>query len=179
MRTTRVLGGLLVGVLFVLGLPAVAQDAAKSEKTRNPFGVPDIADPHGKGVLDFAAGISLAGDDNDPNAEQWAKEATSGKRGSLEGEWSERWNGNGGAWSYGTGPTKIKVVGDCVYMLVNSSNGQFLLDLKRDKNRLVGTYRGVDRPTDTGPCVLLVVNDERLDGNWRGVGRWDFRRKLP
>lgn len=172
----------LCGVLvLVLAIPCLLRGAPfleKEEKARNPFGVKDVEDPDGKDVQDFAEKEKLAGDDKDPNAEQWVKEATKGKKGSLDGEWSDRWNGQGGDWNYGTAPTKIKAVENRVYFLVNASNGKFLIDVKRDKNRLVGRYQGVDNPNDTGPCVLLIVNDERIDGNWAGAGRWDFRRKL-
>lgn len=90
------------------------------------------------------------------------------------GSWGESPPSN-----YGKG-TEIKVVGDRVYMLVNASNGKFLIDLKRDKDRLMGKYQGIDNPNDTGACLFLIVDDERLDGAWgtAGMGRWDFRRKL-
>jgi hypothetical protein len=101
-----------------------------------------------------------------------------GKKGSLDGEWFDRWNSGEGEWQYGTGPAQVKEVGNRVYILVKASNGRYLLGLKRDKKRLAGRYRGIDDPNDMGACVLLIVNDERIDGNWAGAGRWDFRRKL-
>ncbi len=145
---------------------------------RNPFAVPDVKDPNSPDVRDFAKGVKLPGDANDANAEQWVKEAKPGKKGSLDGHWSDRWNTNGGDWNYGKAAAQIKVVGDRVYILVNASNGRFLIDTKREKNRLVGKYQGVDNPDDTGAIVLQVVGDERIDGNWAGQGRWDFRRML-
>jgi hypothetical protein len=170
----------MVLVLFSHGGLRSPHAAAQDEKPRNPFGVKDIQDPDSKEVEALAAKVKLAGDDKDPNADQWVKEATEGKKGSLEGEWSDRWKGSDpkSVWQYGKGKTQIKVVGDRVYMLVESSNGKFLLDLKRDKNRLAGKYQGVDNNLDSGPCVFLVVNDERIDGNWSNAGRWDFRRML-
>jgi hypothetical protein len=175
MRETWIVGGVLV---LVLALTCQVEGAKPEDKTRNPFGVKDVADPDGKDVREFAETVKLKGDEKDANAEQWVKEAKPGKKGSLDGEWFDRWNNGGGAWSYGKGPAKIKVVGDRVYILVDASNGKFLLDLKQEKNRLVGRYRGVDNEGDTGPIVLHIVDDERLDGDWRGLGRWDFRRKL-
>jgi hypothetical protein len=172
-----ILSGVLALVLASAWQHAGAEPPAKGDKPRNPFGVKDIEDPDGKAAQELAEKVKLAGDDKDANAEQWVKEATAGKKGSLDGEWSDRWDGSG-TWSYGQGPTQIKVVGDRVYMLVNASNGKFLIDVKRDKKRLVGKYQGIDNPSDTGPCVFLVVSDERIDGNWAGMGRWDFRRKL-
>jgi hypothetical protein len=154
-----------------------AYDQHEDGKPRNPFGVKDIEDPDDDAVQDLAARVMLTGDDGDANAEQWVQEATAGKKGSLEGKWFDRW-GNP-LLNYGTG-TEVKVVGNRVYMLVNASNGKFLIDLKRDKNRLLGKYQGIDNPSDTGPCVFLVVDDERIDGVWgpSGTARWDFRRKL-
>ena len=178
MRIAWGFGGVLAFLLLVIGGPRVAEAAADDDKPRNPFGVPDVKDPDGQDVQDFAAKTTLPGDAKDPNAEQWVTEATAGKKGSLVGEWSDRWNGGQGDWNYGTGPTQIKVVGDRVYMLVNASNGKYLIELIRTKDRLGGRFQGVENANDSGPCVLLVVNEERLDGNWAGSGRWDFRRRL-
>lgn len=173
---------LATGILFalLLGTFAFADKPAK-EKTRNPFGVKDIEDPDGEDVFDLIKTVKLKGDADDANAEQWVKDATDGKKGSLDGEWFERWNSNGNdTWQTGKSTTQIKTVDDRVYLLIESSNGQFLMDLKYDKKAktLAGRYRGITNVNDTGPCVFVVVDDERIDGSWRGVGRWDFRRKL-
>ncbi len=157
---------------------ASLKTTGNDEKPRNPFGVPDVKNPDDEDARALAARVKLSGDAKDPNAEQWVKQATDGKKGSLEGEWSDRWNAGGGDWSYGTGAARIKAVGERVYILVNASNGKLLIDLKREKNRLVGRYQGIDDPSDTGPCVFLVVDEERIDGNWADKGRWDFRRRL-
>lgn len=175
MRTTQGFLGAFA-ILLSLSLDLSATDAA--EKTRNPFGVPDIIDPDGKDVQRLAARVELLGGAKDPNARQWVKNVTKGKEEPIDGAWSERWNSGGGGWNYGNGPTQIKAVGDRVYFLVHSSNGKFLIDLKRHKDYLIGRYRGITNPSDTGPCVFLVVDNQRIDGNWSGAGRWDFRRKL-
>ena len=175
MRETWIVGGVLV---LVLALTCQVEGAKPEDKPRNPFGVKDVEDPNGEDVREFAKKVKLDGGEKDANAEQWVKEAKPGKKGSLDGEWSDRWNNNGGEWNYGKAATHIKVVGDRVYILVNASYGKFLIDAKREKNRLVGRYQGVDNEADTGPIVLRVVDDERLDGDWAGEGRWDFRRKL-
>jgi len=167
--------GVLLVVLIVSLRPAGTQ---QPDKPRNPFGVKDVADVDGQDVKDFAATVKLAGDDKDANAAQWVKEATTGKKGSLDGEWHERWNSTGGNWNNGKGVAKVKTVGDRVFILTNSANGRFLMELKKEKNRLVGKWQGLDDPSDTGPCVFLIVSGERLDGNWGGHGRWDFRRKV-
>lgn len=171
------------GILFAFFLcsAVTADNPATKEKTRNPFGVKDIEDPDGEDVFDLKKSVVLRGDADDANAEQWVKDATEGKKGSIEGEWFERWNsGSVGTWNMGKSTTQIKFVGDRVYMLIESSNGQFLIDLNYDKKTktMAGRYRSNVNDADTGPCVFLVVDDERIDGNWRGNGRWDFRRKL-
>lgn len=176
MRAAYVIGAVLV--LIVTFRPGEAVPANEPARDRNPFGVPDVPDPDGQDVQNYAANVQLAGDDKDANAEQWVKDVKPGDKGSLDGEWSERWNADGGDWNYGTEASKIKVVGDRVYILANCSTGKYLIDLKREKNRLIGKYRGVDDPCDTGPVVFEVVSDERIDGSWGGTGRWDFRRKL-
>lgn len=166
-------------MLLLLLFGATPLFAADEVDTRNPFGVPDVPDPRGDDVKEFAARTKLAGDATDANAPQWVRKPTAGKQGSIEGEWSERWNARGhDVWYAGKGPTRIKAVNGRVYMLVDSSNGRFLIELVRDGNRLVGRYQGIDHPHDSGPCVFLIVSDERIDGTWMGVGRWDLRRKI-
>lgn len=160
---------------LVGGVIRLPETNAADPKPRNPFGVKDVVDPDDNRLQNLAETVKLLGDDKDPNAEQWVKEATAGKKGSLDGQWFDRWGPT--LNNYGTG-TEIKVVGDRVYMLINASNGKFLIDAKRDKNRLLGNYQALNNPFDKGPCVLLIVDDERIDGNWAGAGRWDFRRKL-
>src|SRR6516165_6464891 len=99
--------GVSAAVVFLLLLGA--------ERPRNPFGVADVSDPDGPDVRAFAARVKLSGGPKDANAEQWVKEETAGKRGSLEGEWSGRWNFTGGKW-YAQGTARVKVVGDRVYI---------------------------------------------------------------
>ncbi len=174
---------LALTVIVLAATLVLADKPAKDDKpkTRNPFGLKDIEDPDGEDVFDLLKTFDLKGDAKDANAEQWVKDATEGTKGSLDGEWFERWNHNGQAgWNIGKSTTKIKTVADRVYLLIESSNGQFLMDLKYDKKTktMAGRYRCITHEADTGPCVFKVVDDERLDGTWRGVGRWDFRRKL-
>jgi hypothetical protein len=168
----------LLGLILVLN-PGLTGADEKAEKTRNPFGVPDVPDPDGKDVKDHAAKVKLAGDAKDANAEQWVKEVTTGKTDALDGEWYGRWNGYGGGdWVMGIGTTQIKTAGDRVYILFKDHQGRFLIEAVRDKNRLTGRWKGLDNPSDTGPCVFVIVDGERIDGDWGGAGRWDFRRKL-
>ena len=84
MRGTWIISGVLALVLAGAFQLAGAEPPVKADKPRNPFGVKDIEDPDGKDVQALAAKVTLAGDAKDPNAEQWVKEATAGKNGSLE-----------------------------------------------------------------------------------------------
>ena len=164
-----------IAALFVLAL--LVSPARPADETRNPFNVPDVKDPDGQDVKQFAANVKLPGGDKDKNAEQWVKEATEGKAETLDGDWS-------GRWESGSGTAKIKVVKDRVYVLYTDTEGQlkgtsWLLEaVKEGKDRLVGRWVQVGNATDTGPYVGLIVGDERIDGTWGGNARWDFRRKL-
>ncbi len=156
---------------------ALASPAVPADERRNPFGVDDVKDPTGADVKAFAEKTKLPGGDKDKNAEQWVKDATEGKAGSLDGEWQSRWIG-------GKGSCKVKVVKDRVYVLSLETEGRFkgrsyLLEAVKDgKDRLVGRWRDVANADDSGPFVGLIVNDERIDGSWAEGDRWDFRRKL-
>lgn len=167
-----------LSMLFILCLLGQAALLSAAEKPRNPFGVKDVPDPDGADVQEFVKQhlAELTGAKTDANSEQWVAETTDGKRGSLEGNWFERW-GKPGLWFASPRASELKVVGDRVYILANCANGRFLVDLKRDQNRLIGRYQGIDNPADSSPCVFLIVDDERLDGRYSGA-RWDFRRKL-
>ena len=161
---------------LILGILSPLSGQA-GKKTRNPFDVPDVPDPDGKDVEAFAATVKLAGDAKDANAEQWVKQETTGDKKSLDGEWYGRWNHTGKNW-VPVFKVQVKTVGDRVYVFYKDFQGRFLVDLRRDKDRLVGRLRGVDNPSDTDPCVFVIVDSERLDGTWGGKGRLDFRRKL-
>ena len=150
--------------------------ADDQETTRNPFGVKDVSDLNGEELNAFAAKVKLAGDDKDANA-AWAPGATAGMVACLDGEWSSRWNRGvaGNEWIYGT--AKVKVIGDRVYILYKDETSNYLIDARRDgTRRLVGRY--VDLRSGEGtPWVGVVVNDERIDGEWT-MGRWDLRRTI-
>jgi len=166
------------GLAGIFCCVAIGVSADEGKRVRNPFGVEDVKDPDGKDVQDYAKSVTLKGDRDDANAKQWVRETTKGPRASLEGEWQERWNQDGGAWNPGKGAAQVKVVGDRVYILVAAAQHKQLIELKRDGNRLIGRYQRVDDPSQSGPIVFEVVSDERFDGAWGTNGRWDFRRKL-
>ncbi|MGH6814989.1 MAG: hypothetical protein ACREC6_04735, partial [Hyphomicrobiaceae bacterium] len=144
---------------------------------RNPFGVPDVLDPYGADVRSFAARIRLLGGSSDQNASQWAERAPDGKRGSLDGTWS-------GRWTHGNGKAQVREANGRLYVLYTDSTGRmagrtWLLEAIREGgNRLVGRWVQLANPSDTGPFVGIIVDDERIDGTWGGGARWDFRRQL-
>jgi hypothetical protein len=165
-------------VVCVLALAATSFTLAQQgEKPRNPFDVKDVADPDGADVKEFADKVRLTADGQDANAAQWSEKPTEGKTASLDGEWFSRWNsGEGSEWVSGT--AKVKAVGDRVYILYEDKTGKYLIDARRDgRRKLVGRYVNVDAEGDTAPWVGVVVDDERIDGDW-GSGRWDLRRKI-
>lgn len=156
---------------------AVARLTKAAGKPSNPFDVKDVPDPNGTDVEEFAATVKLFGDAKDPNAEQWTAVAVKGDKRSLDGEWYGRWNSRGSEWSPEF-KAQVKTLGERVYIFYTDHQGRFLIDLRREKGRLVGRVVGIDNPLDTNPCVIVVVGAERLDGTWGGNGRLDFRRKL-
>jgi hypothetical protein len=164
--------------LFVLVL--AASPARPADEKRNPFDKTDVPDPTGEDVKKYAEQVKLSGGKDDKNAEQWVKNQTEGKKGSLDGEWSGRWSDGSSA------TVKIKVIKDRVYILYTEEKNPtykgrvYLVEAVRDKDRLVGRWIDVDRPGDTTPFVGKIVDDERIDGVWgaNGTDRWDFRRNL-
>jgi uncharacterized protein (TIGR03067 family) len=146
---------------------------------RNPFGLPDVEDPDGGEVQAFAARTKLPGGPDDPNAEQWVTQATRGDKDSLDGEWFCRWRNTGETeWNYCKGTARIKTVGGRVYLRYTDHQGRFLMETRREKGRLIGRERAFDKEEENWPCVFEIVSPERLDGDYGGQGRLDFRRKL-
>jgi hypothetical protein len=149
--------------------------------SRNPFNVPDVPDPDGLDVKQYAATINNLGTPIDENARQWVTGPALPARTTIDGEWVSRWNHTGASWipEY---TAQIKSVGNRVYILYRDHQGRFLADLRRDGDLLVGRLVGVENPGDSNPMVVRIVNMERLDGAWgtigRTSGRIDFRRKL-
>jgi Caspase domain len=154
--------------------------SSPADASRNPFGVEDVGDPYGEDVRQFAKVIQLPGGSGDRNAAQWSPSVTTGRPGTLDGEWFGRWEFG----SAGTG--RIQVVGNRLYALYTDQAGRMtgktwiLEAVIERRDRLVGRWMQVGRPSDTGPFVGLIVGEDRIDGiwNWGGTGRWDFRRKL-
>ena len=158
--------------------PADSEDSA-SKPVRNPFGLEDIAeDFFGEELEEWAAGVKLAGGEDDRNGEAWAQPSAQPSFDSIDGEWSSRWSVSAiDANSWTTGSATIKSVGDHVFFLYRGEEDEYLCEAMREGDRLVGTYLNVDplKWDDQGPWVGLIVGKDRIDGEWLN-GRWDFRR---
>jgi hypothetical protein len=157
---------------WILGLLLIALVApVRAEDKRNPFDVDDVNDPVGEDVKQFAADHKLEGGKDDKNAEQWVTDETTGKAGSLDGDWSGRWGG-------GSGKTQIKVKKDRVYILYEDNGGKWMIECEKDGKKLMGRWVNVANAGESGPFAGLIVDDERIDGIWAENERWDFRRKV-
>lgn len=148
---------------------------------RNPFGLPDVPDPDGADVKQYAATINFLGDPTDANAQQWVTGPAQPRRTTIDGEWRSRWNFSPQSWAVEY-TAQVKSVGGRVYIFYQDHQGRFLADLRRDKDMLIGRLVGIENPRDSNPMVVRIVSPDRLDGVWggagRGSGRIDFRRKL-
>jgi hypothetical protein len=144
----------------------------------------DVPDPNDQDVLAFASGAKLAGTSGDENAKAWPALGNRDQDGTIEGNWSSRWNGGAdptirgdAANKWKQGRAEVKATGDRVYLLFNWDNGarRGLIDAYRDGTRLVGKYINLTDPKITRPWIGLIVSNRRIDGRWAG-GRLDFRR---
>jgi hypothetical protein len=172
-------------VVIVVALASSVSAADEQEKICNPFTVTmkvwDVPNPDGEDVKVFAARTELWFA-KDANAAQWVEKATAGKKDSLDGEWSFRWNGSwkGKKWTK-VGTATIKKIGDRVYILIPAKTAgepNILIDAKlHGKSQLVGRWVYIEDTGETTPWVGTIVDNERIDGVWT-EGRWDFRRKI-
>ena len=153
--------------------------------TRNPFGVMDVPHPNDDEVMQFARVTVPEEFATDENAKPWSVGEASYQHGTIEGEWSSRWNGAADPTIPGDAPNKWKqgrgearIVEDRVYLLFDWDSGtrRGLIDARREgPRRLVGKYINLNNPEIMVPWVGLVVSDERIDGYF-AQGRVDFRR---
>jgi hypothetical protein len=154
-----------------------------AHNARNPFGTMDVPDPNGPETTVFAAATSLEGSDDDANAAAWA--SSPHRTGSIEGNWSSRWNGGADPTILGDAPEKwkqgqgeLRLQDDRAYLLFNWDGGKRkgLIDARRNgATGLVGRYINLTNPEIIRPWIGLIVSDSRIDGRWSG-GRLDFRR---
>lgn len=153
--------------------------------TRNPFDVRDVPNPNDQEVLEFAAGAELAGTSDDENARAWTTPNDGAQNGSIDGNWSSRWNGGADPTIPGDtrdkwkqGRAEVRTANGRVYVLFDWDNGarRGLIDAQREgTTRLVGKYINLTDPKVTRPWIGLIVSNQRIDGRWTG-GRLDFRR---
>jgi hypothetical protein len=153
-------------------------------QARNPFDVMDIPEPNDEEVLEFAAGAKLAGTSDDENAKAWTAPGDNAQYGTIEGDWSSRWNGGAdptipgdAADKWKQGQAEVKAAGDRLHLLFDWDNGarRGLIDAHREGTRLVGKYINLTDPKVTRPWIGLIVSNQRIDGRWT-EGRLDFRR---
>jgi hypothetical protein len=152
---------------------------------RNPFGVMDVPNPNDDDVRQFARNTVPEESATDENAELWSAHDIIRQHGTIEGQWSSRWNGAADPtiagdtpdnWKQGRGEAKI--VGDRLYLLFDWDSGKRrgLIDARHEgPRRLVGKYINLGNPEITVPWVGLVVSEQRIDGYF-SLGRIDFRR---
>jgi hypothetical protein len=153
-------------------------------RTRNPFDVMDVPNPSDQEVLEFATDARLVGTSDDENAKAWTAPNERDQQGTIEGNWSSRWNGGAdptipgdAANKWKQGQAEVKAAGDRLYLLFDWDHGarRGLIDAHREGTRLVGKYINLTDPKVTRPWVGLIVSNQRIDGRWTG-GRLDFRR---
>ncbi|MBA2400700.1 MAG: hypothetical protein H0V72_18750 [Bradyrhizobium sp.] len=160
------------------------RETDRNTGTRNPFGVMDVPDPNDQTVKEFADTATLDGAFDDANAATWGNTDREYGHGTIEGDWSSRWNGaadptiSGDAadkWKAGRG--QAKMADDRVYLYFEWNFGarKGLIDARRDGVHLVGKYINLSSPAITRPWIGLIVDDSRIDGRFP-EGRLDFRR---
>lgn len=139
---------------------------------------PEIKPFLDSGDLDaFASVVDLIGDPEDPNAADWVQQSQVIDD-PLDGYWSSRWNLKSDEKGWRTGLAFIKRMDKFVLILELEGKARpipFLICARQHRQHLVGRYINLLRTTDSTPWVGLLVDNDRIDGEWKG-GRWDFRR---
>ncbi|MGE9009060.1 hypothetical protein ACO2JO_10795 [Leptospira interrogans] len=161
------------------------RNTAAKAGTRNPFGVMDVPNPDDADVMQFARSTTLEGAADDVNAAAWATAEGTSLPGTIEGNWSSRWNGGADPtiagdtadkWKQGQG--EARTAQDRVYLYFDWDSGarKGLIEAKRvGPQRLVGKYINLTSPAITRPWIGLIVDNRRIDGRFP-EGRLDFRR---
>ena len=111
----------------------------------------DVPDPLGGDVQAFAERVKLSGGKDDNNAEQWVKEASEGKPGSLEGKWQSRWSGGKDlSWE----PLRAELVVEVAYDHLQSGRFRHTAQFRR--------WRSDKSPEDCTYAQLEVVAPQEL-----------------
>src|ERR1700677_3014477 len=100
-------------------------------ESRNPFNLEDVPDPDGQDVQTFAAEFAPATWSRSPNFPQWAVKAMAGKEGSVDGTWYSRWKGGTSEARWITGVSKVRSVGDRVFVLHSDKTNVYLMEARR------------------------------------------------
>jgi hypothetical protein len=58
----------------------------------------------------------------------------------------------------------------------DNGGGQYIIKAQAQvDNKLIGRYINVNKESDSTPWVGIMVNDNRIEGKWKG-GTWNFTR---
>lgn len=150
----------------------------------NPWEIAYEPVPIGADAERLFADAKLDGGDGDANAEQWTDESRYALAGSLEGQWSGRWQtGESSEWRLATAPVDAVVRDDRLLMRFTDELGTYLIVLRKGADgAYVGRYLNVAAPAVCSPFATRVVSPERIDGAWINaegkISRWDFRRQV-
>jgi hypothetical protein len=143
------------------------------------FPVSDLLE--GEELFGFAQCIHLDGGPVDENSTVWfSGDRLEPNKSTLDGVWASRWNGTGvHLRSWRTGIAILLVRGEfltAVYEDNDVADNPYLLIARRNAAGIfVGRYVNFTKPTDSTPWAGVVVDESRIDGQWKW-GRWDFRR---
>jgi hypothetical protein len=117
--------------------------------------------------------------DSDENATQWAAIANQTDFDSIEGKWESRWNGGSAYDEWSTGNATVIMSREFVVILFEDKNRSgvpyLIVARKEGQDLLKGRYVNLVDLHDSTPWIGKVVDNRRIDGEWRR-GRWDFRR---
>jgi len=165
----------LLSLIFIAGIGCSKNSSSQSVSVKNPFGVKDVGGINYDEIKKFALTCVLDGSDNDPNAEKWATpQRMDGETGTIEGNWSSRWNGGSMGSEWQKGKAQVKRANN-VYFILYEDKAKYLIEGKMENDSLIGKYVNQNNETDAGPWIGKVVNKDRIDGQW-SQGRWDLRR---
>ena len=176
-------------VVGVVAVPVEPRPAPT--RWRNPFGLEmDVPDPDGLDVMLFAKQgfTQLKGEPDDENAQRWTSHVSQDPPDTIAGEWRSRWkcaNPKHDGWHEGI--SQVRIVNDRVFILHQEQHTDYLIEARRDGDRLIGRYINV-RGTykhDSFPWMGILIGNDRIDGLWGTPQdgqwfnrRWDLRRKL-
>jgi hypothetical protein len=129
----------------------------------------------GNDISNLLNKTSVLGTDTDMNASTWNEESKIFPDDNLNGLWSSRWNGGIARGRWVTGNARIQIYGPRFYVIAHDHQDYFIAAKILGNQQLAGRFINLGDVTQSSPWVGLIVNSNRIDGQWNG-GRWDFRR---